>query len=325
MESSTSSPRGRSARSPQEIPPKGWKDITLRVKDSINSDRLSLLSAAMSYYSLFSLVPALSSLVLIYAWISDPQDISNHISSMSGLIPAELEQVLTKTLGNLASTASSSLGIGAIVSLLISLWAASKISKSAIEAMNIIYDEEDKRGFFKSAFLALGMTLLGIVLSIIALAVIIGIPTVTNILNLPDTLATSVTVGSWVLLLAIFSFFLSVIYRYGPDRQNAKWRWVSIGSVVAAVLWAVTSLLFSWYAKEFGNFNKTYGSMASIIVLMTWFYLTSFVILLGAEINAELEHQTKRDSTTGQEKPMGKRHARMADSLGASFSKKRHA
>lgn len=325
METTSSSPRGRLARSPQEIPPQGWKDIMLRVKGNIKSDRLSLLSAAMAYFALFSLVPALSSFVLIYAWVSDPQDIANHISSMSGLIPSELEQVLTTTLGSLASTASSSLGIGAIISLLISLWAASKISKSVIEAMNIIYDEEDNRGFFKSAFLALGLTLLGIVLSILALAVIIGIPTVTNILNLPDALETGVTVGSWILLLAIFSFFLSVIYRYGPNRHNAKWRWVSLGSVVAAILWAITSLLFSWYAKEFGNFNKTYGSLASIIVLMTWFYLTSFVILLGGEINAELEHQTKRDSTTGREKPMGQRHASMADTLGVSFGKKRHA
>lgn len=325
METTTSSSRGRWANSPQEIPPRGWKDILLRVKSNIKTDRLTLLSAAMAYFALFSLVPALSSLVLIYAWVSDPQEISNHISSISQVIPSELEQVLTTTLGSLASTTSSSLGVGAILSLLISLWAASKISKSVIEAMNIIYDEEDHRGFFKSAFLALGLTLLGIVLSILALAVIVGIPTITNFLDLPQVLETSVTIGSWVILLAIFSFFLSVIYRYGPDRNNAKWRWVSLGSVVAAVLWAITSLLFSWYAKEFGNFNKTYGSLASIIVLMTWFYLTSYVILLGGEINAEIEHQTKKDSTIGKEKPMGKRRATMADTLGASFDKKRHA
>lgn len=325
MEPTTTELRGRSARSPREIPKAGWKDILIRVKKNIKTDRLTLLSAAMAYFALFSLVPALSSLVLIYAWVSDPQDIATHLSSMTHLIPSELQQVLTSTLGNLATTASSSLGVGAILSLLISLWAASKISKSVIEAMNIIYNEEDHRGFFRLSSLALGLTLLGIVLSILALAVIIGIPTITNIFDLPNIIEMSVTIGSWVLLLAIFSFFLSVIYRYGPDRHNAKWRWVSMGSIVAAILWAITSLLFSWYAKEFGNFNKTYGSLASIIVLMTWFYLTSFVILLGGEINAELEHQTKRDSTTGKEKPMGQRRATMADTLGVSFGKKRHA
>ncbi len=325
MATATWDQRGRDARSPKDIPAKGWKDTMVRVKKEIKDDRISLVSAAMAYYALFSLVPALTSVVLIYAWVSDPSDITQHISRISQFIPSELQEILKTQLSTLASTASSSLGIGAIFSLLLSLWAASKMSKAVIQAMNIIYDEEDGRGFFKLNGLALSLTLLGAVLSIIAIGVIIGIPAVTSLFNFPQVIETAVSIGSWVILLALFSFFLSIIYRFGPNRSKAKWKWVSWGAVIAAVLWAITSLLFSWYAKEFGNFNKTYGSLGAVIVLMTWFYLSSFVILLGGEINAELEHQTSIDSTRGKPKPMGKRNAVMADTLGDTFDKKSEA
>lgn len=325
MATATWNQRGREAKSPNEIPAKGWKDTMVRVKREIKDDRISLVSAAMAYYALFSLIPALTSVVLIYAWVSDPSDIAQHLSKVSQFIPAELQEILRTQLSSLASTASSSLGIGAVFSLLLSLWAASKMSKAVIQAMNIIYDEEDGRGFFKLNGLALSLTLLGAVLSIVAIGVIIGIPALTSLFNFPPAIEFAVSIGSWIILLALFSFFLSIIYRFGPNRNKAQWKWVSWGAVIAAVLWAVTSLLFSWYAKEFGNFNKTYGSLGAVIVLMIWFYLSSFVILLGGEINAELEHQTSKDSTKGKPKPMGKRNAMMADTLGEINEKKSHA
>lgn len=319
MATATWNQRGREAESPKQIPIKGWKDTLVRVKHGLKDDRISLVSAAMAYYALFSFIPALTSVVLIYAWVSDPAEISQHLSSVSQFMPAELLEILKSQLSTLASSASSSLGIGAIFSLLISLWAASKISKTVMEAMNIIYDEKDDRGFFKLNGMALALTLLGVLLSIVAIGVIVGIPAVTNLFNFPPLIETAATVGSWLILLFIFSLFLAVIYRFGPNRNQAKWRWVSWGAIIASVLWAITSLLFSWYAKEFGNFNKTYGSLAAVIVLMTWFYLSSFVILLGGEINAELEHQTKKDSTKGPAKPMGRRDAVMADTAGRSY------
>jgi membrane protein len=310
--------RGRNASSPKEIPAKGWKDTLMRVKEELKHDRISMVSAAMAYYALFAFVPALTSVVLIYAWVSDPSEIAGHIAKAKQVMPAEIMDTVNVQLQGLASKASSKLGFGAIFSVLLSLYAASKGTKAAIEAMNIIYEEEDQRGFFKLNGLAVGMTLLAAVLAILAMGVIVGIPAITSLFNFGDTFEMLATAGSWVVLLAIFSFFLSFLYRFGPDRQNAKWKWVSVGAITAAVLWAVVSALFSWYAKEFGNFNKTYGSLAAVIVLMTWFFLSSYVILLGGEINAELEHQTKRDSTTGTEKPLGTRGAKMADEVGAS-------
>lgn len=315
--------RGREATSPTQIPAPGWKDTLIRVKNDLKSDHISMISGAMAYYCLFAFVPAISAVVLMYTWFSDPAEISQHIAKASQFIPAELQEILKTQLGSLASQAESKLGFGAIAALLLALWGASKASKAVMEAMNIIYEEEDNRGFFKKNILALGMTFLAILMGILALGVIVLIPALTNMFNFGPAIEVGATAASWLILLALFSFFLSFAYRYGPDRQRAKWKWVSTGAVIAAVLWAIVSALFSWYAKEFGNFNKTYGSLGAMIVLMTWFYLSSFVILLGGEINAELEHQTKRDSTTGREKPIGTRGAEMADTVGESAPSKK--
>lgn len=310
--------RGRNASSPKEIPAKGWKDTLLRVKEELKHDRISMVSAAMAYYILFAFVPALTSIVLIYAWVSDPSEIAGHIAKAKQVMPAEMLDTVNVQLQSLAGHASSKLGFSAILSVMISAYAASKGSKAAIEAMNIIYEQEENRGFIHLNALAIGITLLGAVLAILAMGVIVGIPAVTSFFHFGEDLEIIATVASWIVLLGIFSFYLSVLYRFGPHRAKAKWKWVSVGSIVAAVLWALVSALFSWYAKEFGNFNKTYGSLGAVIVLMTWFYLSSFVVLLGGEINAEMEHQTAKDSTTGPAKPLGTRGAKMADEVGAN-------
>ena len=319
MESTTwQDDRGRDAESPTQIPAKGWKDVLKRVKRSIKDDNLSMISAAMAYYALFALVPALSAVVLMYAWFSDPADIQQHMTTMKDVLPAEAQTIVGDQLKNLSGSASSSLGIGAIGALLIALWSASKGSKAIIQALNIIYEEDESRGFFKLNSFAIGLTLLGAFMGILAIGVIVVVPVVMQFIDFIPMVTVLATAGSWLILLGLFSFYLSFTYRFGPDRQNAKWKWVSWGAVFAAVSWALVSALFSWYAKEFGNFNKTYGSLGAIIVMMTWFYLSSFVILIGAEINAETEHQTAKDSTTEPDEPMGHRDARMADTLGES-------
>lgn len=315
--------RGRAANTPKEIPAVGWKDTLMRVKDEVKHDRLSMISAAMSYYMLLAFVPAMTSLILMYAWISDPNEISQHLARAERILPSEVLETLTTQMTTLSSQASSALGLSAIGTLLFSIWSASKGSSALIDALNIIYDEEDQRGFFKSTFMSLGFTLLGTVLSMLAIGVIIGFPAVTKFLNLAQPLKSLIGIASWVVLLGIFSFFLSFAYRYAPNRNEAQWKWVSWGAIIAAVLWAAVSALFSWYVTEFGNFNKTYGSMGAVVVLMMWFYFSSFVVLLGGEINAELEHQTKKDTTKGAPRPMGQRNAQMADTLGEAPVRKK--
>jgi membrane protein len=313
--------RGRQAESPGDIPAKGWKDTLLRVKTEIKDDRLSMIAAAMAYYALFAFVPAISAIVLIYAWISDPAEISNHLTKVSRFVPAETLEVVKNQLTALSS--KTSVGVGAIGAILFALWSASKGSKAIMEAMNVIYDEREERSFLKFNLMAIGMTLLGAVLGVVAISVVIGVPAVTNLFNFGKAFELLVTLGSWVVLLGLFSFFLSFAYRFGPSRKQAKWKWVSRGAIIASVLWALASILFSWYAKEFADFNKTYGSLGAMIALMTWFYLSSFVILLGGEVNAELEHQTMKDTTTGIEKPMGARGAQMADTVGPALGDKK--
>lgn len=271
---------------------KGWKDTLTSVKNEIKHDRISMVSAAMAYYILFALVPALTSVVLIYAWVSNPNEIAGHIAKAKEVLPAEMMDTINTQLQALAGNASSRLGFGAIFTVLLSLFAASKGSKAAIEAMNIIHGEEEKRGFFRLNALGMAMTFLGAILAILAMGVIVGIPAVTSFLKIGADLQIIATVGSWFILLGIFSFYLSTLYYFGPNREKRKWKWISVGAVVAAVLWAIVSALFSWYAKEFGNFNKTYGSLGAVIVVMTWFYLSSFVVLLGGEINAVLEERS---------------------------------
>lgn len=310
--------RGRYADAPQEIPAKGWKDTFIRVKQEITKDRISLISGAMAYYSLLAMVPGITSMILIYAWVSDPAEVSQHINKAQGFLPADILNILREQMTSLAGKAAGALGLSAIGTLLFSLWSASKASKALIEAMNMIYDEEDQRGFIKSNLLAIGLTLLGAVLSVVAIFAVVAIPAFFAQFELPTLVETGVTAGSWLLLICLFALYLAFVYRYGPHRNEAKWRWVSVGAIIAAVLWVIFSALFSWYATEFGNFNKTYGSLGAVVVLMTWFYFTSFVVLLGAEINAESEHQTKKDTTVGEPEPMGTRGARMADTVGES-------
>lgn len=310
--------RGRHATSPFQMPAKGWKDVLVRVKNKVSDDRISMVSAAMSYYALFALVPALSSIVLIYTWVSNPADISEHLSRVSQILPKDLTNVLETQLGSLASTASAKLGFSALMTLAFSLWSSSKGSQAIMDALNIIYAENESRHFIKKTLVAIGLSFLGALLAIVAMGVVVIFPAIAQFLNFGQEFESLIGLASWVALIFLFSLFLSAVYRYAPDRRVPKWKWVSAGSVIASVLWIAVSLGFSFYAANFGNFDKTYGSLGAIVVVMTWFYLTSFVILLGGEINAELEHQTIMDTTKGFAKPLGVRGAMMADTIGAA-------
>lgn len=314
--------RGRDANKPSQIPAKGWKDTLYRIKYEVGHDRISLISAAMSYYAFLAFVPAITAIVLMYAWINDPGEIATHIAKAGNFIPNEFQTILKDQLTALASKAQTTLGFSAITALLISLYSSSKACSAIIDGMNIIHEEEEKRNFFKRNLTSIGLTFIGIVLSVFAIVVVVAIPALLANFEFGDTIEKVVGGVSWLILLSLFSFYLSVIYRFAPCRKKPKWRWVSWGAMIASVFWAIASLMFSWYAAEFGEFNKTYGSLGAIVVLLMWLYISSFVILMGAEINAELEHQTAKDTTIGPPKPMGQRHATMADTVGESVAKK---
>jgi membrane protein len=307
--------RGRHARTPWQIERRGWKDIFLRIYDSLGKDRLVAVAAGIAFYSLLALFPAIAALVSLYGFFADPATIADHIGTIADFVPGGGVDVIQGQIDHVASQGRQALGLTFLFSFLVSLWSANKGTKAMFDALNVVYHEEEKRGFFKLNALSLLFTIGGVVFVLVALGVIIVLPLALDFIGLGQT-ADLIDILRWPVLFAAIAFALAVVYRYGPSRDKAQWRWVSWGSVLAAFLWIAASILFSWYAENFGSFNKTYGSLGAVIGFMTWIWLSALVVLLGAELDAEMEHQTMHDTTEGPSRPMGWRGARVADSIG---------
>ncbi|HQO77628.1 MAG TPA: YihY/virulence factor BrkB family protein [Thermodesulfobacteriota bacterium] len=297
--------RGRGADRPGEIPRKGWKDILLRVKKEQSEDNISIIAAGVAFYGLLAIFPALAALVSIYGLVTEPAEVQRQLGALSSFLPREALEIMNYQLSRIASQSGGALSIGLIVGILISIWSASKGMKALMTALNVVYDEEEKRGFFKLNSAALVLTFVGILFVIISLLLIAVLPALFGTLGLPDVIQRLLSLGRWPLLAAFVMFGLAALYRYAPSRDKPRWEWISWGAVSATLLWIAASVLFSLYAANFGNYNKTYGSVGAIIILLTWFYLTAYIVLLGGELNAEMEHQTVKDTTKGPERPLG--------------------
>ena len=308
--------RGRGATRPGEIPKSGWKDIFWRLKAQIKEDRLSIIAAGVAFYGLLAIFPALIALVALYGLAFDPRQVEEQVSALSGVLPPEAAEILLRQLRDLTTRGSTALGIGAIGGLLLALWSASAGMRTLMEALNVAYNEKERRSFFRFYGTALLLTLAAIIGTILAIVLVVAVPVVLTFLGLDDTLKWVISIAAWPVLIVMMLLGLSVIYRYGPCRRAARWRWVSWGAVVATVLWIIGSVLFSVYVTQFGNYNKTYGSVGAIVILLMWFLLSSYAVLIGAELNAEMERQTLRDTTSGQDKPLGTRGAYAADTVG---------
>jgi membrane protein len=310
--------RGRAADRPSELNARGWKDILLRTYKSISSDRVFALSAGVTYYILLALFPALTALVSIFGLFGDTAVIEEQVDSLALVIPAGGLDIIHQQLDRLTAQGSGTLGFAFIAGLLTSLWSANASVKAMFDALNVVYGERERRSFIKLNALSLLFTAGLLVFTIVAIAAIVVLPTILNVLFLGYSTEWAIALLRWPALFVIVVLGLSVIYRYGPDRADAKWRWVSWGSTFAALLWMLVSMTFSWYVANFGNYNETYGSLGAVIGFMVWTWLSVSVVLLGGELNAEMEHQTARDTTTGAPMPMGMRKAEMADTLGAA-------
>lgn len=311
--------RGRSAERPREIPASGWRDIALRVWNQIGDLNLSMFAAGVAYYSLFAIFPALAAAVSIYGLVADPTDVERQVGVLSGVLPREAAGLITGQLHRISSTSSNALSVGLLFGVLLALWGAASGVKALITALNVTYGEREKRGFVRLNAIALLLTLGAIIFAVLSLALIVALPALLSSLGiggLGEAGRFIVSALRWPLLALVILFGLAVLYRYGPSRDQPRWRWVSWGASVAVVLWLVASALFSFYVSNFGNYNKTYGSIGAVVILLLWFYLTAFIVLLGAALNAEMEHQTKKDTTRGRSEPMGERGAQMADTLG---------
>ena len=300
-EGQTEEGRGRHATRPSEIPKRGWKDILWRIYAGISEDRILMNAAAVTFYGLLALFPAIAALVSIYGLFADPSQIANQLDTLSGVMPGGGMTVIRDQLTRLAAQGSGSLTTGLVIGLLVSLWSANGGVKALFDALNVIYGEDEKRSFLWLNLISLTFTLAMLCFAIVALVGIVAVPVILN--WLPDFLGTVISWARWPVMAVLIAVALACIYRYGPSRDQPKWRWISWGSVFAAVGWLVFSAAFSFYAANFGTFNQTYGSLGAVIGFMLWMWLSTTVILLGGKLNAEIEHQTIDDSTEGEREP----------------------
>lgn len=310
--------RGRDASAPVRIPWRGWKDIFVRTYQESMDDRLFLLAASVVFYAMLALFPAIAAGVSSYALFADASMIGKHLAIASDIIPQGALELLQGEIGRIASKSDGRLTFGFLTGLAIALWSANAGMKAIFDALNVIYDEEEKRGLIWLNVESLFFTMCAIACLVLALGAVVVFPLFLATFGLSSMDEPLIGILRWPAMFLLVLFGVSVLYRYGPSRSRAKWRWISVGSVFAALAWLAVSSLFSFYLANFANYNATYGALGAVVGVMMWMWLSTVVVLIGAELNAEIEHQTARDSTVGPEAPLGARGAVMADTVGAA-------
>lgn len=306
---------GRGANDPREIPPRGWKDIVWRIYGDINESRILLTAAGVTFYMLLSLVPTLTAFVSLYGLFNDRASVLEHVQLLSGIVPPGALSIVTEQLERLTAESNNTLGWTLLVSLGIALWSASAGVKAMFEAMNVAYHEREDRSFIALNATALLFTLAGAVAAILVIAVVVAMPPLVQLLP-GEGLEWLVRIGSYLTMLVVVSLMIAALYRWGASRQDAKWRWITPGAVVSVLALGAGSVALSWYVANFTDNNATYGSLGAVIGMMTWLWISATLVIIGAVLNSEIEHQSTQDSTTGAWAPMGQRGAHVADTVG---------
>lgn len=304
---------GQHAQSPSEIPARGWWDITKRVASQSGEDHTSLVAAGVAFYGFLALFPAMIAVVSVYGLVTDPVQVEQNLNTMLGIMPSEAHDLLSEQLHELTTKSDESLGFGVLFSVLLAFWSANKGTKALFEGLNIAYDETAKRGFLRENGITLAFTLATAVLGLVAIFMIAIFGALLEYLRWPAWIEGSLSLLRWILLAGLVLVMLATLYKFAPVRNPPKIRWISVGSLLALVLWLAASVGFSYYVSNFGSYDETYGSLAAVVIFLLWIYLSAYIVLLGAEVNSEMEHQTVVDSTTGPAEPMGDRGAYHAD------------
>lgn len=296
---------------PQEFSLANWWQITKRVMHKVEQDNMSLIAAGVAFYFLLAMFPLLAALVSMYSLFTDQQTLLQHMSLLVGVIPEQSREILEAQIESLLATDNSALSVGFVFSFLLAIWSGGKGSVALITACNISYKEGKTRSFLKMIIVRTMLTLATILTMLLMLLMIVIIPFALSMLD--ETSQSLLSWVTWPILLILFNLSLASLYKYAPHRASAKWRWTTPGAVLATLFWLVGSYFFNLYITEYASYNETYGSMGGVVILLMWFYVTAFTILLGAAINAAAELQTEEDTTTGEEKPKGKRGAYVAN------------
>jgi len=313
--------RGREAETPEQIPALGWQDILWRVLWSIPADRILSTSGGVAFFALLAVFPGIAAIVSLYGLFADASTIGKHLMLLSGILPDGVLVLIADQITLLSRQENKTLGAAFAMGLLVALVSANSGVAALFDALNVVYDEKEKRRlgrFYATTFL---FTLVGIAFVVLAISAVVVLPLVLKFVGSATTAERLVSILRWPILLITLVVSLGFVYRYGPSRRDARWRWVTWGSIVAALLWLAASMLFSWYVATFDSYNKTYGSLGAGVGFMMWLWISAVIVLLGGELNAEMEHQTARDTTQGEPKPLGSRGAMMADHVGQAHDR----
>jgi membrane protein len=306
--------RGRNAASPTGLPPRAWKAALLRTWKESSADNVGLIAAGVAFYGFLALVPLLGAVVLTYGLFANIQTVSRHVGSLMSVMPADAARLIGEQLLTVVQGSSGKKGLGLLLALAIALFGARNAAGSMITALNIAYEEEERRGFLKVNLIALAITAAAVITFVIGL---LGVASLGYLhVALPSSSPVMVALsrmGTYLALALLAAAAAATLYRYGPSRQDARWRWLTPGSLLFAIGWVLLTLGFGFYVANFGDYGATYGSLGAVVVLLTWMYLSAYALLFGAELNSELEHQTARDTTSGPEAPLGQRGAWAAD------------
>jgi membrane protein len=306
---------GIRADRPTAIPWAGWKQVLKRAWAENKADNMPIIAGGVAFFGFLAIFPALIATISLYGLVASPEDVSRQIEDVSAALPADAQELLETQLTAIVENSGGALTISLVVSILAALWSASGGVGNLVTAINLAYDEVEARNAIKLKLLSLGLTFGAILFVLIAFGLVAVLPAVIEALPLGVVGTILAQAVRWLLLLAVFAGGLAVLYRVAPDRDAPQFRWVSLGSVIVTVVWVAVSLGFGLYVDNFGSYDKTYGAIAGVIVMMLWLYLTCYLVLLGAEINSEAEHQTAHDTTAGEPVPMGRRDAVVADTL----------
>lgn len=301
----------------------GWVDILWRVFINVRDERVLLISAGVTFYMILAIFPAMAAFASLYGFLSVPGKISDQLSYFQGIVPSGGLELLRAQLQALASQDQQTLSFGFLIAILAALWSTNNGIKTLFEAINIAYREKEKRSFLHLNLLALVFTI-GAMLIAIAMIFAVGVvPTILALFNLGSDSESILAWARWPVLLVMVACAISVLYRFGPSRHPAKWHWINWGGMIATLVWIGVSAGFSYYLQNFANYNATYGSLGAAVGFMLWIWISTIILIVGASLNAEMEHQTRKDSTIGEPKPMGERGAVVADTLGKPISRQK--
>lgn len=308
--------RGRTAERPLHIPWRGWRDILWRVGREFGDDKLTVVAGGVTYFTLLAIFPALGVFVSLYGLIADVGAVQAQLAQLSVIFPPEAVSLLGEQMMRLATGRAAGLSLAFLVSLLLSLWSAGAGIRALVDGLNVAYGETESRPYLLRTAVTYAFTLVLLLFLGVISAVLVAAPMVLAAFGIREGLLVA---ARWPLVFLVAAGCFAIAYRYGPSRRPARWRWIAPGAMTAAALWIAGSAGFSWYLNHIARLDVTYGSLGAAIAFMLWVWVSVLIVLLGAELNAEIEHQTALDSTVGPARPLGERGAVVADDVGRSF------